>query len=127
MFLGIVQAALYRDMEGVHGLRGWQWLFIIAGATTIGQGLLAFFTIPDSPATTRVLYLSESEKELARKRMNSFGARTSTFVNSKVLRKKMAQLIVHPVTWFFLVAFALAAWSHCASVSNRTERLARRW
>jgi MFS family permease len=115
MFLGIVQAALYRDMEGVHGLRGWQWLFIIAGATTIGQGLIAFFTIPDSPATTRVLYLSEAEKELARKRMASFGARTSTFVKGKVLKKKLSQLIVHPVTWFFLVAFALAAWAHRAN------------
>lgn len=115
MFLGVLQAALYRDMEGVHGLRGWQWLFIIAGATTIGQGLIAFFTIPDSPATTRVLYLSEAEKELARKRMASFGARTSTFVNAKVLKKKLGQLIVHPVTWFFLLAFALSAWAHRAN------------
>lgn len=115
MFLGVLQAALYRDMEGVHGLRGWQWLFIIAGATTIGQGLIAFLTIPDSPATTRVLYLTESEKDLARKRMASFGARTSTFVKSSVLRRKLRQLIVHPVTWFFLLAFALSAWAHRAN------------
>jgi ACS family pantothenate transporter-like MFS transporter len=31
MFLGVLQATLYRDMNGVHGLSGWMWLFIIAG------------------------------------------------------------------------------------------------
>lgn len=115
MFLGVLQAALYRDMEGVHGLRGWQWLFIIAGSVTVGQGLIAFFTIPDSPATTRAMYLTEAEKDLARKRMASFGARTSTPVSAGVLKKKLRQLIVHPVTWFFLFAFALSAWAHRAN------------
>ncbi|KAI9147325.1 Major facilitator superfamily transporter [Paramyrothecium foliicola] len=115
MFLGILQAALYRDMEGVHSLRGWQWLFIIAGATTISQGLLAFFTIPDSPATTRAFYLTEAEKSLARKRMASFGAKTSTFVSANVLKRKLSHLIVHPITWFFLLAFALSAWAHRAN------------
>ncbi|ATY61163.1 Major facilitator superfamily transporter [Cordyceps militaris] len=115
MFLGVLQAALYRDMEGVHGLRGWQWLFVIAGAATVGQGLVAFFTIPDSPATTRALYLTDADKALARQRMASFGARTSTPVSATVLRRKMRQLIVHPVTWFFLLAFALTAWAHRAN------------
>lgn len=115
MFLGVLQAALHRDMDGVHGLRGWQWLFIIAGAATVGQGLVAFVAIPDSPATTRALYLTSSDKRLARRRMASFGARSSTPVGAAVLRRKLRQLSAHPVTWFFLLAFALAAWAHRAN------------
>ncbi|PMB71065.1 Pantothenate transporter liz1 [Beauveria bassiana] len=115
MFLGVLQAALHRDMDGVHGLRGWQWLFIIAGAATVGQGLVAFVAIPDSPATTRALYLTAADKRLARRRMASFGARTSTPVGAAVLRRKLRQLSAHPVTWFFLPAFALAAWAHRAN------------
>ncbi|KAI6383083.1 hypothetical protein MCOR25_000271 [Pyricularia grisea] len=112
MFLGALQAALYRDMNGVHGLAGWQWLFIISGAVTMGQGLIAFFTVPDSPETTRALWLTGPEKRLARHRMGEFGVNTSKRIPPKVLKKKLGQLIVHPVTWFFLFAFALNAWAH---------------
>ncbi|KAG7143378.1 MFS transporter PfmaC like protein [Verticillium longisporum] len=94
MFLGALQAALYRNMDGVHGLHGWQWLFVIAGAATIGQGLIAFFTIPDSPAITRALWLSPAERVLARDRMASFGAKTSSMLRPAALRRKLRQIVV---------------------------------
>lgn len=111
MFLSVLQATLYRDMNGVHGIAGWQWLFIIAGSITIGQGLLAFVTIPDSPAMTRALWLSADEKALARRRMSSFGANTSRLIPVAVLRRKLRSLAVHPVTYLVMVSFALSAWS----------------
>ena len=40
MFLGVVQAELYINMNGVNGLSGWQWLFIASGAVTILLGFL---------------------------------------------------------------------------------------
>lgn len=115
MFLGVLQATLYRDMNGVHGLSGWMWLFIIAGSITIGQGLLAFVTIPDSPAITRAIWLTKAERQLARDRMDEFGATTSRMVPVSVLKVKLRQLIVHPVTYFVMVSFALTAWSHRAN------------
>ena len=30
MFLGVVQAEFYANMNGVNGLSGWQWLFIVS-------------------------------------------------------------------------------------------------
>ena len=115
MFLGILQATLYRNMNGVHGLSGWMWLFIIAGSITIGQGLLAFVTIPDSPAITRAVWLTKAERQLARDRMDEFGATTSRMVPVSVLKTKLRQLVVHPVTYFVMVSFALTAWSHRAN------------
>lgn len=115
MFLGVLQATLYRDMNGVHGLSGWMWLFIIAGAITMGQGLLAFITIPDSPAITRAIWLTKSERQLARDRMASFGATTSRIVPFAVLKTKLRHLIVHPVTYFVMISFALSAWSSRAN------------
>lgn len=115
MFLGVLQGALYRNMNGVHGMAGWQWLFIVAGSITIGQGLLAFLTIPDSPAITRALWLSKSERQLARVRMNDFGATTSRMVPLAVLRAKIRKIVVHPVTYFVMIAFALTAWSSRAN------------
>lgn len=115
MFLGILQASLYRNMNGVHGLSGWMWLFIIAGSITIGQGLLAFITIPDSPAITRAIWLTKDERQLARDRMDSFGATTSRIVPISVLKTKLRQLVVHPVTYLVMISFALSAWSSRAN------------
>lgn len=115
MFLGALQAALYRDMNGAHGIAGWQWLFIIAGCITIGQGLLAFIAVPDSPAITRALWLSKSERQLARDRMGDFGANTSRLIPWAVLRRKLQKLVKHPVTYLVMVSFALSAWAHRAN------------
>ncbi|KAF4980430.1 hypothetical protein FZEAL_3546 [Fusarium zealandicum] len=115
MFLGALQAALYRNMNGVHGISGWQWLFIISGAITIGQGIIGFFIIPDTPAYTRAKWLTEEEKALSRERMGGFGANTSKLIPTATLKRKLRKLIVHPVTYFFLLAFALGAWAHRAN------------
>ncbi|EJT77458.1 hypothetical protein GGTG_07370 [Gaeumannomyces tritici R3-111a-1] len=115
MFLGALQAALYRDMDGVHGLAGWQWLFVISGAATVGQGLLAFVTVPDSPETTRALWLTSAERRLARTRMAEFGVATQKRIPASVLRRKLRELAVHPITYFFLFAFAFSAWAHRAN------------
>lgn len=115
MFLGALQAALYKNMNGVHGIAGWQWLFIISGAITIGQGLIGFVIIPDTPAYTRAIWLTDVEKEISRERMRGFGANTSKLIPASVLKRKLRKLIVHPVTYFYLLAFALAAWAHRAN------------
>ncbi|CAM1505016.1 Fc.00g106530.m01.CDS01 [Cosmosporella sp. VM-42] len=115
MFLGALQAALYRNMNGVHGIAGWQWLFIISGAITIGQGLIGFLVIPDTPSYTRALWLTNVEKRIAQDRMGEFGAHTSQLIPASILKRKLRKLIVHPVTYFYLFSFALGAWAHRAN------------
>ncbi len=34
MFGGYLQAAAYKNLNGVGGMAGWRWLFIIDGNTT---------------------------------------------------------------------------------------------
>ena len=115
MFLGILQATMYRHMSGIHCLSGWMWLFIISGSITTGQGLLAFVTIPDSPAMTRAIWLTKVERQLARDRTDKFGATTSRMVPVSILKTKLRQLVVHPMTYFVMISFGLTAWSHRAN------------
>lgn len=115
MFLSALQAALYTNMNGVHGISGWQWLFIVSGAITIGQGLLGLVIIPDTPALTRAIWLTDTDKVIARRRMAEFGANTSNMIPTKVVVQKLRKLIVHPVTYFFLASFALSAWANRAN------------
>ncbi|KAI9459142.1 MFS general substrate transporter [Lactarius psammicola] len=50
-----------RNLHGVHGIAGWQWIFILEGAFTVAFGLAAFCFVPASPKTIK--FLTEKERE----------------------------------------------------------------
>ncbi|MHA7125228.1 MFS transporter [Janibacter indicus] len=53
-------------MDGVGGLHGWQWLFVLEGIPTVLLGILIFFVLPNSPS--RATWLSDDEaSELTRR------------------------------------------------------------
>ncbi|KXS21262.1 MFS general substrate transporter [Gonapodya prolifera JEL478] len=50
------------NMNGVGGLAGWRWLFILEGVPTILAGILNMWLLPDYPQTCK--WLSDREKEI---------------------------------------------------------------
>ena len=46
-------------LDGLAGLRGWQWLFLVQGLPSVLVGLLLLRLLPDSPA--RAAWLTEAE------------------------------------------------------------------
>ncbi|CAE6839680.1 Putative tartrate transporter [Paraburkholderia aspalathi] len=57
---GLVSGWIMRDMGGVMGLFGWQWMFVIEGAPAIVLGLLAAFYLVDGPQ--HATWLNDAEK-----------------------------------------------------------------
>ena len=51
-------------MEGVGGLAGWRWIFILEGLLTVLCGLFAAVMLPNDIASAE--FLSIEEKEYAR-------------------------------------------------------------
>jgi ACS family tartrate transporter-like MFS transporter len=47
-------------LDGVLGLRGWQWLFLMEGLPTVVVGFLVLFLLPDRPKDAR--WLAPAEK-----------------------------------------------------------------
>ena len=47
-------------MDGIAGLAGWQWIFILEGLITVLGGFAAYFTIYNGPDA--VSWLTEDEK-----------------------------------------------------------------
>lgn len=62
-FGGLIAAGIVDGLEGVHGIRGWRWLFIIEGVITVGFAIISIFLLPDFPTTTK--RLSNHERQIA--------------------------------------------------------------
>ncbi|PSK35846.1 hypothetical protein C7M61_004328 [Candidozyma pseudohaemuli] len=61
-FSGLIAAGIVDNMDYLHGLRSWRWLFIIEGAITVGIAPLAYFILPDMPHNSKML--SDFEKDV---------------------------------------------------------------
>ncbi|KAL5391420.1 hypothetical protein DPSP01_001289 [Paraphaeosphaeria sporulosa] len=87
-FGGYLQAAVYKSLDGHHGLAGWRWLYIVCGCMTVPVGFATFWILPDTPYTTKAWFLSEEEKELAIQRVRASGKAAPvplTFATFKVI------------------------------------------
>jgi MFS transporter, ACS family, tartrate transporter len=65
---GPVSGLLLR-MDGVYGLAGWQWLFLVEGLPVVVVGLSLLWLMNDTPENTA--WLSEEEKAIVRRRLES--------------------------------------------------------
>ncbi|MDR5758882.1 MFS transporter [Caballeronia sp. LZ035] len=50
------------SMNGMNGMHGWQWLFVIEGIPSVLAGIFAFFYMTDKPEQAR--WLSDAEKRV---------------------------------------------------------------
>jgi hypothetical protein len=57
-FSGLLASAISK-LDGKHGIKGWEWIFIIEGVFTIGWGLLMFVMMPRRPENT--LFITKEE------------------------------------------------------------------
>lgn len=82
-FGGLFAAAILQ-LDGAHGIRGWQWLFIIEGSATVGIGSICAFFMPEYPHNSRML--SAFERDLAVWRIESESGAAEGSENEKVLK-----------------------------------------
>ncbi|WOO83011.1 Pantothenate transporter liz1 [Vanrija pseudolonga] len=69
MFSGYLQAAAYKNLNHVHGLAGWRWLFIIDGIITFPIAFIGFAFFPGLPNSPKRWFMTDDEYELSRTRM----------------------------------------------------------
>ncbi|KAF8922717.1 MFS general substrate transporter [Mucidula mucida] len=58
-FSGLLAAAIH-NMDGVAGLEGWRWIFILEGLFTVLVGIASFWVIQDFPETAK--FVTETER-----------------------------------------------------------------
>ncbi|EIE82049.1 hypothetical protein RO3G_06754 [Rhizopus delemar RA 99-880] len=84
-FSGLISGAISQNLDGVHGMRGWKWLFIIEGLIAVVIGITGFFLLPDFPYNTP--FITGDMREVAVQRLERQGKRTViTGLNMVTLR-----------------------------------------
>lgn len=56
MVITSVMAYGLLHMRGIHGMAGWQWLFLVEGLITLAIGLASFFLMPASATQTKTWF-----------------------------------------------------------------------
>ncbi|TFK29438.1 high-affinity nicotinic acid transporter [Coprinopsis marcescibilis] len=87
-------------LKGKHGYNGWQWIFIIEGAVTIGLGVLAWMFAADFPETSR--FVNEEQRKMVLDRVE---ADRKDSVPDQVTAAKIIKIILDPISWSFGIMF----------------------
>ncbi|RDK03408.1 MFS transporter [Paraburkholderia lacunae] len=66
---GPLSGMVMSGMEGLGGMHGWQWLFLVEGLPTVLLGLLLYRMLPDKPG--RAPWLNDAEKALVQSVLDS--------------------------------------------------------
>ncbi|KAK9482750.1 major facilitator superfamily domain-containing protein [Lipomyces starkeyi] len=103
MFSGYIQAGVYTSMNGLAGLAGWRWLFIIDGLIGVPIGLLGYYSVADFPINSRVRWLSQAEKDFSVVRMEEIGRKAP----KKLTLKRLYNMLKTWRPYGFVVPWAL--------------------
>lgn len=104
IFGGLIAGGLLQTLDGRNGIPGWKWLFIVEGACTCVVALIAFFTLPDYPSTTR--WLTPRERQIASQRLaldNLGDAQSGENAGGHMTAFKMA--VTDWRTWAFVLTY----------------------
>lgn len=87
MFSGYLQAGIYKGMEGHLGLAGWRWLFIFCGIISLPFSLYGYIAIPDNPYNSKAFWMTPSQLDFARKRMEACDRRPPVLLSWAKMRR----------------------------------------
>lgn len=67
--LSLLSGAIERGLNGIHGLKAWQWMFIVDGCIGIGVALVSFYGLPGTPNDCYSIFFTDEEIRLLRYRL----------------------------------------------------------
>ncbi|KAK9453395.1 major facilitator superfamily domain-containing protein [Dipodascopsis uninucleata] len=103
MVAGYIQAGVYAQLNGRHGMAGWRWAFLIDGIISLPVAVMGFFCIPDHPSNCRVLWLSKKKKAYGSSRMLAIGRKPPR----ELTIKRLLKFLVSPRPWVFTFPYIL--------------------
>lgn len=110
---GLIQAGASTRLEGVHGLAGWRWMYIICSIITIPIGILGYFILPGTPDRPNRTFLKQKDIDLATTRLQRAGHTTSEKFTLQTLKTVFTRWQV----WALLL-LDIFFWNGCLNASS---------
>jgi ACS family tartrate transporter-like MFS transporter len=101
IMMGLVSAPIL-NLDGVMGLHGWQWLFLLEAIPALLMGVIIWKCLPDSPAT--VTWLEPAERQWLTDALAADAAGISSTKHASVARAITDRpVLLFGMVWFFYV------------------------
>jgi MFS family permease len=91
VIVGPISGAIMREMHQLHGLSGWQWLFMLEGAPAVILGICCLFYLPRDPQSSR--WLTDNEKAMLAEVMAKETASSSDIPLREILKGSKVWLL----------------------------------
>ncbi|KAE8151666.1 MFS general substrate transporter [Aspergillus avenaceus] len=108
----LIQAGTSARLDGVHGLAGWRWMYIICAIITIPIGILGHFVLPGTPDKPNKLVLTDADLTTSRARLARSGHKDDPFT------LQTCTSLLKSKTFWALLALDILFWN--ASVNTTT-------
>ncbi|EGX90486.1 MFS transporter Seo1, putative [Cordyceps militaris CM01] len=95
----LIQSSASARLDGVSGLAGWRWMYIICAVITLPIGVIGYFILPGTPDQPNRLFLTDAEIALARERLQRDGHQSS----GKVTWATVRSLVTRWQVWLLVL------------------------
>jgi MFS family permease len=95
---GAISGAVMEGMDGLLGIRGWRWLFLVDGLPAILLGLAAMFVLTDRPENAT--FLTDAEKQVVIEDMEHDRRSRTTAASTTV-----GETLRNPKVWLMVVCY----------------------
>lgn len=96
---GLLQSAIYNDLDGANGWEGWRYMYIVDGFISVAVGIMALFCFPGTPFSCYSLFLTDDEIRIARKRMIENGSDARLHIDTFFDKSKWKQALSSWQVW----------------------------
>lgn len=96
----LIQAGASAKLDGIYGLAGWRWMYIMCAVITIPIGIMGYILLPGTPSRPNRLFLSEHELRVRKVRLEGAGHSTSS---EKVTTRALKRLCGNLQFWMLLM------------------------
>ncbi|KAJ0420924.1 major facilitator superfamily domain-containing protein [Aspergillus carlsbadensis] len=109
----LIQAGTSARLDGVHGLAGWRWMYIVCAVITIPIGILGYFILPGTPDRPNKLVINEKDIELSKARLQRAG---HTFQGTWT-KRSLVNVLKNWKFWALLL-LDIFFWNGCINTST---------